>query len=170
MALCRVAYAVYTLHNGVQRSVVAYRRVGAIQVVVDGSRQSDAAHVILARKLHSSCQRSVSSNNHQRVNLLFLQCGIRLFLTLRSHKLLGARRAQYRSTLHNDARHILGSEWLHLIINEAVIASVNGFDVKPVAYSRTGYRTNSCIHTRRVATRGHNAYCLNLCHSLCCYF
>ena len=55
MALGRIANAVYALHDGIQGCVVADGGVGAIEVVVDGTRQANTADVEFAGKLHGTC-------------------------------------------------------------------------------------------------------------------
>lgn len=117
MALGSVADAVHTLHDGVHSGVVAYGRVGAVKVVVDGTGQTHAAHVEHLGEVAGTGKRTITSDNYQRVYLLFLQGLVRLLLSFFSHKLLGAGCLQDGSTRHDDAAHVLRGEVCDLVVD-----------------------------------------------------
>ena len=171
MALRCVADAVHALYDGVHRGVVTYSRVGAVEVVVDGTGQTHTAHIVCACKIHSAGERTVTAYHHQGVDALFLQGLIGLGFAFGSHKFLGAGSFEYRTARHDDTTHVLGSEVNHLVIDESIITTIDTFDIKTVTDTRTGYRSDGGVHSGGVASGCKDSDCFNFCHNLyCCFY
>ena len=88
MGLCGVPYAVDTFHDGVHCCVVSYGVVCAIEVIVYGSRQTDAADVELLCELHCAGQRAVTTNDNEGVDTFLHEVLIGFLLSLVSKEFL----------------------------------------------------------------------------------
>ena len=152
MALRRVAYAVHTLNDGVQRSVIANGRVGAIKVVVDGARQSDAANVIFLGKLHCARERTVAANHHQGADIVGHHIVVGFLAPFFRHECLAAGRFQDRTSRHDDSTDILGREIHNLVVHQTIKATVNTLDLESLTNSCTCHCSDCSIHSRGVAS------------------
>ena len=56
----------------VQGRIISYGKIGAVQIIVNGAGQSYARHIILLRKDTGSRQGTVSTDNYQSIDVLFL--------------------------------------------------------------------------------------------------
>ena len=72
MALRRVTDTVHTLYDSVHGGVITDGVICTIEVIVDGTRKTDAANVKLASKVHRTRQRAITTNDYQCVNLFLL--------------------------------------------------------------------------------------------------
>ena len=170
MALGCVADAVDTLYDGVHCCVVADGRICAIKVVVDSTRQADAANIIFLGEFHSTCQRTVTADNNQSVNAMGLDLLVSLLLALIGHELLGACCLEDSTARHNNAADILCCEVLNLAINKSIVTTIDSFYIKSIANTCTSHGTNCSIHSRGVATRSQDSNCLNFNHTIFCIF
>ena len=68
----RIRDFVHTLHDGVQGRIITYGKIGAVQIIVNGAEQSYARHIIPLRKDPGSRQGTVSTDNYQCIDVLFL--------------------------------------------------------------------------------------------------
>ena len=152
MALGGITDTVHTFHNGIHRRVVSYRRVRTIKVVVDGTRQSDDRHIILFGKHSRTCQRTVTTDDHQRIDFLLLHVFESLVATFRSHELFRARRLQYRSSKINDSRHVFGGKTLYLAVDESIPSAIDTLDFIAVVDTGTCHGTYGRIHSRSITT------------------
>ena len=149
----RVADLVDTLHDGVERGVVANRGIGAVKVIVNRTGQSDARHVELVGKDACSGQRTVTADDHQGINALSHHIVVGQLAALFGHEFLAAGRFQHRTATLDDVAHILGGKLLDFVLDQTFIAPVNTFH--PIARSDCGTRhgTDSRVHSRRVTAR-----------------
>ena len=159
-----IANTVYTLHDGVHGGIISDGRIGAIQVVVDGSRQSNHWHIILYSELPGTSQRTITANNYQCVDL-FLHAGlVGLLHTLRSHKLLRAGCLQDRTSASHDTAHVLGGKVLHLVVNQSFVTTIYTFNIKTIIDTGTRHGTYGGIHSWCIASRRQDTNRLNLSH------
>ena len=165
MALRRVPDTVHTLHDSVHCSVVAYGIVGSIKVVVDSSRQSYTAHIVLLREDHSTRKRAVSTHHHERVDAFLLHILVCLGTSFFGAELCRARCLQYRTASANYSADVFGRERLYLALHKSVISSVDSLDIETVIDAGTGDGTYCCVHSGCITTRGQDAYSLDFCHS-----
>ncbi len=105
-----VADFVHTVHDGVERRVVAYRGVGAVQVVVNGARQADNRKVELIGENAGARQRAVAAYHDKSVYLVAAQHIVGQTAPLRSLKLLATRGFKYSAALLYYIRYILSTE------------------------------------------------------------
>ena len=166
MRIRRITDAVNTLHDGVHRRIITNSSIGAVEVVVDGTRQTDAWEVEFHAKVTGTGERTVTTNDHKGVDLLLFAGLVSLLHTLGRHKLLTAGRLQDRTATGDDTRDVLRRELLHLTLDEAVVAAIDTLDVETVVDTCARHGTDGCIHAGSIATRRQNSNSLNLCHSL----
>ena len=152
MRIRRITDAVNTLHDGVHRRIITNSSIGAVEVVVDGTRQTDAWEVEFHAKVTGTGERTVTTNDHKGVDLLLFAGLVSLLHTLGRHKLLTAGRLQDRTATGDDTRDVLRRELLHLSLNQTVVAAIDTFNLKSVVNTSTGDGTNSRIHTRCITT------------------
>ncbi len=169
MALSRVAYAVDTLHDGVHRGVVSYCRVGTVQVVVDGSRQTDTADVVFRCEYLRSGERAVAAYDHKRVYLFLLHRLVGFEHAFGSGELLAAGRLQYCSALHDYTADIFCSKRLYLAVDKSFVPTVDTLDIKSVADSGTCHGTYCSVHSRSITAGSKYTYCLDFSHNKFCY-
>ena len=138
------------LKDGVQCGVITNGRVGTIQVVVDGARQTDTRHIELLGKLQGTCQRAVTANHHQSVDAFFLHVFIGCLASLGSTELLAASSLQDRTSQLDDVTHVLTLEFNNLACHQTFITSIDTFYLQSVIDGATGHRTDGCIHARGI--------------------
>ena len=166
MALCRVTNAVYTFYNCIQCGVISYCCVRTVEVIIYGSGQPYAAKVIIACKIHGTGKRAISANYNECINTFFLYILISLVLSFLRYKLFRTGCLQYRTALHYNSRYILSCKRFNLVLNKAVITSVNTLDIKAFGNSSACNCPDCCIHSRCISTRSQHTYRLYLIHNL----
>ena len=170
MALCCITDTVHALYDGVHGCIISDGIVCAIEVVVDGTRQTDAADIKLSCEVHRTSERTVTTNYYQSIDFLFLDILESLLSALLCHEFLRTGCLQHGTTGTDDTAHVLSGKGLDLVVNQAVVATIDTLHVETVVDSRTGYRTDSCVHTWSITSGCQNTYSLNLCHNYIPYY
>ena len=152
MAAGGVADAVHTPHDGVQCCVIADRVIGTCQVVVDGAGYSHDGEIKLAGKLAGAAQRTVTANDHQRVDAMLLDDLISLFAAFHRLEILATGGLQDGTAMVHDAGNTLGLQVNDLIFYQTPVAAVDAFYLKSVVNCRSGDRADGSVHARRVAS------------------
>ena len=165
MALRSITDTVHTLYDGVHGCIVTDGIVSAIEVVVDGTRQTDAADVKLACEVHRTGERTVTTDYYQSIDFLFLDILESLLSALCCHEFLRTCSLQHRTAGTDDTAHVLCGESLDLVVDQSIVTTIDTLHGESVVDSRTGHRTDRCVHTRSIASRSQNTYSLNLCHN-----
>ena len=150
---CGVADFVYGIQNRIQGGVVTDCGVRSVQVVVDGSRQTDTGHIKFLRKDACTGQRAVATDNHQGIDTLFLHVIVCYLPSFGRGKLFTACCFQDSTAQLDDVTYILAFEFFDFTGYQAFVTSIYAFNLKSVVDSRTCYRTDSRIHSRSVAAR-----------------
>ena len=166
MALRSIADTVNALNNSVQRCIISYRVVSAVEVIVYRTRKADAAQIVLLSEVARTRQRTISTNDDERIDIVSYQVLISFFPTFVGHELFRAGRLQDSTAGANDTTYILCSKITDFTVDQTVVASINSFDFKSIVNTSTGHRTDSSIHAGGIASRCQNAYCLNFRHFL----
>ena len=161
-----VADFVYTLGDGIQRGIISDGTVGAIKVVVNGARQTDAGEVVFLCKRHGTRKRTISTNDNEGIDAFFLQCFIGFLTTFNGDKFLAASCSQNGSTSLYDIADIFCGKCLDFIMNQALITTIDSFNLKSVADSASGDRSDGCIHSRGIASRGQNTNASYFAHCI----
>ena len=110
MALCSITDTVHALYDGVHGCIISDGIVSAVEVVVDGTRQSDTADIKLTCEIHCSGKRTVTSDDNECIYFLFLDILKSLLASFHGHELLGTGCLQHRTSGTDDAAHVLCSE------------------------------------------------------------
>ncbi len=152
-----VADFVDTFHNGVQSGVVAYRRVGSVEVVVDCARQSDDRQVEFVGEDSGACQRAVAADNDEGVDFVAAQVVVGELATFGGLEFLASGRLQNRSAAVYDVRDVLGLEFLDFIGDEAAVAAVDSFDFESAVDGRARDGADCGVHSGGVASGGQDA-------------
>ena len=71
MALSSVTNTVNTLHNSIHRRIITNGTVRTVEVIVYRTRQTDTTEIMFLCELHCTCQRTITTNNHQGINTFF---------------------------------------------------------------------------------------------------
>ena len=161
----RITYLVHTLHDGVQCGVISYGTVRTIQVIVDGTRQTDTGNIKLIGKDTSTGERTVTTYHHQGIDATLLHVLIRTLTTLGGLKLPAACRLQYRTSSLDDITHILRGEFHNLVVDKALVSTIDGHHSEVICYGCTCHSTNGCIHARSISAAGQYPDTINLSHS-----
>lgn len=112
MALRSITDTVHALYDGIHRSIVTDGVVSAIEVIVDSTRQTDAADIKLTCEVHSTGERTVTTDYHQRIYFLFLDILESLLSALCCHEFLRTCSLQHRTAGTDDTAHVLCGEVL----------------------------------------------------------
>ncbi len=163
----RVAYFVDTLHNRIQRRVVAYCCVGAVEVVVDSAWQADNRQIEFDSKLASTRKRTVAAYHNESVDFMLLDGFVRLCTTFRAKKFLTTSSFQNGSTQLNNVGNAFVCKFHDFVVNQSAIAAVDSHNTESVEFCRTSHGTNCGVHPRSIAARSKNANCLYICHRIC---
>lgn len=153
MALSGIANSINTLYDGIERRVITDRVVRTVEVVVNGTRQSDTAEIILCSKLHRTRQRTIAADDDQRVDTMLLDVLIGFITPLFGHERLRACRLEDCTSPADDATDILGGEIPYLSCYQSIITSVNTLDIETVIDSCTRDGTNCRVHSWGISTR-----------------
>ena len=154
----RIPDFVHTLHDGVQGRIISYGKIGAVQIIVNGAGQSYARHIILLRKDPGSRQGTVSTDNYQCIDVLFLYDLISFLASFGSDESLGAGCFQYGTSPLDNAAYVFRSEFFHFTGNQPLVASINSFHFKSVKNSGAGHGTDSRVHSGSVPSGSQNSY------------
>ena len=130
VARCRIPDLVDTFHNGIQRRVVANGRIGAIEVVVNRARKADYSHIMLTCKQLGSCQRTVASNDHERIYAELLDIGIGLRPTFRRAEFLAPCGLEYGAAALYRVAYALSRKFLYITGDETFPSPVDAVDLR----------------------------------------
>ncbi len=166
LGVSRIAYLVDGIDYRIERRIVTYRRVGAAEVVVDRTGQSDDRYIVLLGEDARTGQRSVAADDNQRIDACRTHVVIGRLAPLGRGELLAARRFQDRAALLYDIAHAARGKVLDLVIYQAVVSALDTLDAEFVVYSRSRHGTYRRIHAGGIAARGQNTDCLDCCHIL----
>ncbi len=162
-----VAQLVDGLDYGVKGGIVTDGLVGAVQIVVDGARETHDGHVELVGEHLRARQRSVAADDYQRVDARGLHVFVSLTTTLLGAELLAARRFEDGAALLYDVAHALRLELHYLVGHQTVVTAHDALDLISVVDGGSRHRADGRIHTWRVAARGKNSDTFN-CHNRLC--
>ena len=156
-----------TFHDGIERRIVAYGQVGAVQVVVDSTRQTYARHVELCSKQAGTSERAVATDDHEGVDAGLHHIVVGSLSTFLGHEVLGTGGLEYCAATAYDTRDALGGELLDFLMNKAFVASVNSFNLESVGYGCARHGAYGCVHAGGIASAGQNTDTFYLtCHSI----
>ena len=153
MTLCSISYAVNTLNNRVHCCVISYRTICSIKVIINCSRQTYATDIKLLSKLHRTCQRTITTNDHESINAMFDNIIIGFLLTLRSFELRRTRSFQHCAPLIDDATNVFCREINDFAINKTIIPTIDCLNIETIINACTCNRTYCSIHTRCISAR-----------------
>jgi len=159
-----VAYLVDTLHYGVQRRVVAYGGVGAVQIIVDSAGQTDYGEVKFVGEYAGAGKRTVASYHHEGIDFVASDNIVGQLASFGCLEFHTTGRLEYGAALLYDIRYILGAEIHYFVGDKPAVAAIDTFYSQPAEYCRTGDGADCGIHTGGVASGSKYAYTLDFCH------
>ena len=127
MRSSRITDLVDTLHDRVQRRVVADCDIRPIQIVVNRTGKSDNRHIEFIGKDTRSRQRTVASDHHERVDTMLHQLVMRLLTSFRGFELHATGRFQDRTATLYDIADILSLKFFYFIRDHPFIPAVDTF-------------------------------------------
>ena len=167
-----IADLVDALHDGVERRIISYGTIRAIEVVVYGTRKTYDWIVEFVGKNASAGQRTVAADNDEGVNAMSTQDIVCQLTAFRCGELLAASCFENGSALLNDIGNILGVKLFYFIGYKPMVATIYTFDFKPIVYGRTSDGAYSGVHTGGIASGGQNSDAFDVVHSanevFCC--
>ncbi len=164
----RVAQFVHRLHDRVQRRVVAYRRVGAAQVVVDRSGKAHDRDIVLLGEYARAGQRAVAADHHQRRDACGDHVVVGRLAALGGGELLAARRLEDRAALLYDVADTLRLESM-ISLNQGLVSAHDSLHRESVVDRAPRHRAYCGVHAGRVAARRQDADTFDSGHTLLCF-
>ena len=143
---------IHAFHDRVQGRIITDRRIRAIQVIINRTRQSYDREIKLLSENTRSRQRSVTTDSDQGIDPMLLQLIIGLFSSLGSLELHATGGLKDCSAALNYITDILCLKLFNLIQDQPFVTTVNTFHSHSVINSGTCYRTNSGIHSRGITS------------------
>ncbi len=159
-----VADFVDTLHDGVQRCVIAYGGIGAIKVVVDCTGQTDDWKIEFVGKYTGTGKRAVAAYHHQSVDAVTHQYVVGQLTAFGSGEFFTTGGLEYCAALLYDIGHILGAEVNNFVCDKTTVTAVYAFYLKTSENSGAGNGADSGVHTGCVAAGGKYTYTFYFCH------
>ncbi len=151
-----VADLVHTLHYGVQCRVVADRGVRAVQVIVDGARESNYRELEFIAEKTRSGKGAVTADHHKGIYAVAAENIVCALPALRGLEFLAACCLKNCTAALDDVRYVLGGELLDFIVNEAVVAAVDTVHLEAGIDGRARNRADRRVHARSVSSGGEN--------------
>ena len=152
MARSSVTNLIHAVHNGVERSVVAYGLIGAVEVVVDSARQTYDREVVFSGKDASTGERTVATDNHEGIDAFFLKIFVCQTASFFGFELSAASCLEDSTAELNDVRHILCLKLHNLVGYKAFVAAIYTFHFKAIVDSCTSHRSDGGVHAGGVAS------------------
>ena len=165
MACGRVADFVDTLHDGVERCVIAYGGVCAVEVIVDGAGKTDDREIEFVGEDAGAGERAVAADHHKCVDFVALDVVESELAPFGGGEFLAAGSLQNSAAGLNDIGNVLSVKFLNLIGDEAAVAAIYTFDLKTSVDSRAGYGADCGVHAGGVSSGSQDAYTFDFCHN-----
>ena len=128
--------------------------IGAGKVVVDSARKTYNWQVIFFGQIGSTGDRAIASDDNKGINAVFLHILVCNLAAFGSLEVLRTSRLENRSTSCDNVTYALCLEFLDVVLDQALVASIDTIDFKAIENSSTCDGTNSCIHSWSIATTG----------------
>ena len=165
MARRRVAEFIDRFDDRIERRVVADRRVGAAQIVVDGAGKSHDRHVVFLGEDAGARERTVAADDHQRVDAGRHHVVVCRLAAFGRGEFLTAGRLEDRTAQLDDVAYALGFERHDLVEYETFVSAHDALDGEAVIDCAAGYRAYGGVHSRSVAARSQNTDTFDSSHS-----
>ena len=165
MGIGCIANLVYTVHDGVEGRVIADGGVGAIQVVVNGSRQADTRDIVLRGYDLGAGKRAVSSDHDEGVDAVLLKVLKRLGTSLLIHEALASGCPEDGTSSVDRAADAFRRKVLDLVIDKAFPTPIYSFYLPSVIDGRPCHCSNRSVHSRCISSRSEDTYRIYPCHS-----
>ena len=136
-----------SVKDGVKRCVITDGSVGAVQVVVDSTRESDTGDVKFLCKNSCSTQRTVSADNDKSVDTFFLHIFVCQLSSFGCLELLTACGFEDCTSLLDDITYVLAFEFMDFACYQPFITMIDTFDLQAVVDCRACYGADGSIHT-----------------------
>ena len=147
MAVGRVADFVDRLDNRIGRRVKADGEIRTGQIIVNGSRQADDGEARFSCQQHGPCERSVSSNDHQRIDFILKQRLVRLAAALFSSKCITTSRLQDGAPSTQDLGNRAHMQPLEVAINQSLIPLENTYRLASMVNCCSHHCANGSVHS-----------------------
>jgi len=165
VASCCIPDFIHGFNHGVQCSIISNGIVGAINVIIDGSRDPHKGNIIILITKHScSCQWPITSYDYYSINLSSFEILIGKLASFGFHKLLAPGSLQDGSAPCQYITHTVGFHLNKIIMNHPMITIADTGNFHSVIESRTGYAPDGCIHSRCISSGCKHSYSFNFSH------
>lgn len=161
----RIADLVDRLLDRVERRVVAYRRVRAVQVVVSRAGKAHDREIVLLGEYARAGQRAVAADHHERRDAVLDDVVVSRLASLGRTELLAARRLEDRAALLYDVTDVLRLKRNDLVGNQASVSPHDSLHLEPVVNRSPRYRANRGVHAGRIAARRQDAHAFVCFHN-----
>ena len=157
-----VTYLVNTFHDSIESRVISDGGIRSVEVVVYGTRKSYTRYVILGCYDLGSGKRTVTSYHDEGIYVVCPEILVSLGPAFLVHEALAACRSENGTASVDGTADTLGCKILDFIIDKAFPASVYSLDLPSVEDGCSCNGPDGRIHSRRITSRGEDAYCLYL--------
>ena len=159
-----ITYFIDCFHCCIDRCIKSDRILGACNVQVDRSRDTDRVDTQSSQFL-CTCEGSVTTDDYQSVNTMLSADFCTSCLSFRCTELCTSCCIQYSTATGNDIRYVTCCHIFNLFIQKTVISLIDTFYFQSSGKCFSNNRTNCRIHTRSIAAACKYAYCLYFfCH------
>ena len=156
MGLHGITELIDAVDRGIGGGIEADAVVGTADIIINGGRNADHIDAVFGKR-PSTAESTVAADGDDAVQAQEFAGGNSLFLTFLCHKFLAAGGVQNRAAAVNGMSNALFIQPDHVAVDQAVITSADTVALQAVVKSSTDNCTDSCVHTRGVATTGQNA-------------
>ena len=136
----------------------------AVEVVVNGSWQTDNGEIELVGEDARTRERAVAANHNKGIDAVTFQRVVGQLAAFGSLELLATCGFEDGAAALDDVGYVGGGEILNLIGHQTAIAAVNTLYLESAEDAGTCHGADGGIHARSVAAGGEDAYALYFCH------
>ena len=157
-AVCRsrITELVDGIDNRISSRIAANRVVRTPDIVINRARQADDRNARLLRKQRSTAQGAVTTDDAEALNATVNKVLIAEHTAFRRLPAFAAGRSQERTTALDDITNVFGLHLKHIFFKQTMITITDTPDFYAFIESRTNNCTSCCVHSRAVATAGHD--------------
>ena len=160
MGLHGISQTVDQIQRSIASGIITDGITGASNVVVNGCGNTNNGNPLICQR-QQTLEGTVAADANQCVQTQHLAGAHCLIETFFGHKFLAACRVQHGTAASGNIAYTFKIQLHKVAVDQAVIASANADAFNIHMHCCSHYRTDSSIHTGRIATAGKNANTTN---------
>ena len=151
VALAGVAQAVHHCKNGVHSGIKAYCVVSAYNIIVYGSRYSNAGYTVCGER-GSTSECTVAAYGDNAVNSVILAGLNSLCHALGSLEFKASVAVKDSTAVVDDVGNVARRQRLYIALYKTAVATVDSYYLKPLVYRRANDRSYHRVHSGSIST------------------